>query len=210
MRLILWELKIEFKNPAILLTFLFFSISLASLFYYAFPVGWNNDLMKGGYLIVMFFMVTLVSARAQQRDREAGAALPLLMNNTARSHIYFARMIARSLLYLLIIIVYIPIHSILLLGFFDLQIALNMLLPGMFLSVTLAALATLVALIASGNRFRELIVPVIFFPAALPAFIIHAAYFTGESAGIPSLVALAVLYTSIGYLIYLKLRVEDV
>lgn len=209
-RLVVWELKLEFKTPAILITFLFFSVSLASLFHYAFPVRWTSSLAEGGYLIVLFFLVTLVTGRAGQRDREASAGPVIFLAASSRWKVYAARVFARALLFSLVILFYFPIHMILLTGQFQTEDMAPVLIPGLLLSVTLAALASMVAMIASGNRFRELVMPVIFFPAALPAFMIHASFLKDGAPGFPALVVLAILYLSVGYAVFTNLKVDEV
>ncbi|MCX7810708.1 MAG: heme exporter protein CcmB [Leptospiraceae bacterium] len=172
-----WEFKIQFRSLQIIFMLLFFSLSLTVIYYYSLRsnVFLDEKNYYGLFLLSIFFMVILLSGRGLQREKEAGFYKIILMSPLPRWIFYLNRIFVKSIIIMFIILIFQFIYKILLIGqiyFFknDLYIVLFF-YPCI---VNLLAIGEIVSLLSSGNRMRELILPTLFFPLAIPIFIVYA------------------------------------
>ena len=213
---LIWELRQEGKHPGSLLFFLSFAISLNVIYYYAFG---REALMRhagGGLMLSLFFVSVVVLSRGHSRDREGGALKVVLSSGLDRVGLYLGRGLARSLVLFAVLVTSWPVSGLLITGnpvlFGTERMGSVVLLMGLS-CLALSALGTMVVVLASGNRFREMIVPVLFFPAGLPMFMVISGAFTESGLVEPlqynrlvSVVALMTLfYILVGGLFTLRL-----
>lgn len=176
-RILYWELRMELRNAGTVLVLLPYATTLAVLFYYSMrgEVFQDPRNVIGLLVLALFFMVAMMTTRGLQRERESGAFRVLLMSGIDRSAYLLARVAVKSALVVLLLLFYALIYNVLVVGssaFLDLTFrALGLLLP---CAVNLVLLGEIVAVLAGGNRVREIVLPLLFFPLSLPLFIVYS------------------------------------
>lgn len=181
LRTIAWELRQEGKHPGSVLFFLSFAITLNVIYYYAFGREALERHSGGGLVLSLFFVSVVILSRGHSRDREGGALKVLLASPVDRIGLYLGRVLARSGVLLVVLLTSWPITGLLITGrplLFESGVLPRMLLLMLLGCIALSSLGTMVVMLASGNRFREMIVPVLFFPAALPLFMVISGAFS--------------------------------
>lgn len=167
----------ELRNAGTVLVLLPYATTLAVLFYYSMRAEVFQDSRNviGLLVLALFFMVAMMTARGLQRERESGAFRVLLMSGLDRSAYLFARVAVKSTLVVLLLSFYTLIYNVLVVGspeFIGLSFrAMGLLIP---CAINLVLLGEVVAVLAGGNRIREIVLPLLFFPLALPLFIVYA------------------------------------
>lgn len=179
-RTFVWEMRQEAKHPGSVLFFLSFAVSLNVIYFYAFGREALRQHAGGGLMLSLFFVSVVVLSRGHSRDREGGALKVILASSVDRLGMYAGRVLARSLVLMLVLILSWPASGMLLEGrplLFGVEELSGVLLLTTVSCTALSSLGTMVVVLAAGNRFREMIVPVLFFPAALPLFMVIAGAF---------------------------------
>ncbi|MCB1138408.1 MAG: heme exporter protein CcmB [Leptospiraceae bacterium] len=179
-----WELRQEGKHPGSILFFLSFAISLNIIYYYAFGKQALSQHAGGGMMLSLFFVSVIILGRGHSRDREGGALKVILASGVDRVGMYLGRVLARSLVLMVVLFSSWPVSGMLLEGrplLFEAGDVAGIAALTSISCVALSALGTMVVVLASGNRFREMIVPVLFFPAALPMFMVISGAFAGQA-----------------------------
>ncbi|MBR32571.1 MAG: hypothetical protein CMN77_14805 [Spirochaetaceae bacterium] len=184
-----WEIRQESKHPGSVLFFLSFAITLNVIYYYAFGRDALEKHSGGGLILSLFFVSVVILSRGHSRDREGGALKVLLASPVDRIGMYLGRVVARSVVLLIVLLISWPITGLLITGrplVFEQRVLLSILVLMTLSCLALSSLGTMVVVLASGNRFREMIVPVLFFPAALPLFMVISGAFTDQGLVNPS------------------------
>lgn len=223
--LIYWEIKIHLKSFQSTLILLFFAISLTVIYHYSLKeeIFLEEKNFYGLFLISIFFMVILLSGRSLQREKEAGAYKMILISPIPRYIFYLAKIFTKTLLILVLVFFYQFIYKILLIGqveFNKSQVFLMILVSPAILNLT--AIGEIISLMSTGNKMRELILPILFFPLSLPIFIIYTSiinqqihslnnttytFFFSVKFLIPILIS--VIYILIGILFFSNLSIEE-
>ncbi len=221
--MILWEMKIHLKSFQSILILFFFATSLTVIYHYSLKeeIFLEEKNFYGLFLISIFFMVILLSGRSLQREKEAGAYKIILMSPIPRYVFYLARILTKTFIILLLIFFYQFVYRILLIGQIELnhsQIFLMFLISPAILNLT--AIGEMISLMSTGNKMRELILPILFFPLSLPIFVIYTSiineqitssynytFFLSSKFFIPLLIAF--IYIIIGILFFSNLSIEE-
>ncbi|MCB1305790.1 MAG: heme exporter protein CcmB [Leptospiraceae bacterium] len=183
-RTFFWEMRQESKHPGSILFFLSFAVSLNVIYFYAFGRSTMEKHSPGALLLSLFFVSVVLLSRGHGRDREGGALKVALASSIDKLGFYVGRVLARALILLAILLLSWPISGILVAG-------RSLSIPGLeswirtlclfgLAALALSSLGVIVVFLAAGNRFKEMIVPVLFFPAALPLFMVVAGAFTTD------------------------------
>jgi ABC-type transport system involved in cytochrome c biogenesis permease component len=201
----------------------FFSLSLTVIYHYSLrsDIFLDEKNYYGLFLLSIFFMVILLSGRGLQREKEAGFYKIILMSPIPRWILYISKILTKSIIIMLIILMYQYIYKILLIG----QIYLfknDFFIIFLFYPciINLLAIGEIVSLLSSGNRMKELILPAIFFPLSIPIFILYSTiinevtqieitwkFFLTRNFVLP--VVLSIIYVLVGILFFNFLSVEE-
>jgi len=178
LRMFLWELKLEFRSFGSLIAVLPYAATLAVLFHFSLSrdVFDRGENVMGLLLLSLFFIVVMMTARSSGRERESGGFRILFMTGISRSSYLFARVAVKSLVVILILAVYALLYNVLVVGtnqFFLLSTKIVVLL--LPCTVNLILLGEVVSILATGNRIREVVLPVLFLPLSLPIFFMYSA-----------------------------------
>lgn len=213
-----WELRLELRNAGTLIVLLPYAATLAVLFHYSlvpavFQEGKN---LMGLLLISLFFMVSMMTARAMGREKESGAFRILLMSGMDRMSYLISRVLVKSLFVVLLLAVYSVLYNVLLVGtsqFFELTgRTMLFLIP---CTMNLVLLGEMVSILSGGNRLREIVLPILFFPLSLPIFIVYSGSLSvieGKAAAGPFtivLLSLLAVYAGVGTLFFQFMATDE-
>jgi heme exporter protein B len=217
-RMLRWELRLELRNIGTVIVLLPYAGTLAVLFHYSlqpmvFEEGKN---LMGLLLISLFFMVSMMTARALGREKESGAFRILLMSGMDRTSYFISRVVVKSSMIMIMLLVYSVLYNVLLVGtsqFFRLTgHTLLFLLP---CTINLVLLGEIVSILSGANRIREIVLPILFFPLSLPIFIVYS----GSSAVLEGranpfeytlvLLSLILVYAGVGALFFQFMATDE-
>jgi heme exporter protein B len=156
---LLLELRARDTLPAMLL----FVISMLVIFHFALP-GDSSELAAAGLLwVAIVFTALLGLSRAFTAEREQGVIDGLVLAPSDRSAIWLGKSLSILVFLALAEVVALPAFA---LFFADIDGAL--LLGVLLADIGIAAVGTLLAAMAAASRARELLLPLIFLPLAIP------------------------------------------
>jgi heme exporter protein B len=165
----------------------------------------------GALWVAYLFGGTLGLGRGFAQEREWGTLEGLLLAPVDRGAIYLAKLLGNAAYMLAIELISLPVFV----AFFDLPVLRLELLPVLFLgTLGFAAAGTLFAAMAAHGRSREVLLPVLLFPVAVPVVIscvkATASVIAGEGAGqwLSLLIAFAAVIAVVAYLTF-DFVVED-
>jgi heme exporter protein B len=159
---LLLELRARETLPAMVL----FVLSAFVLFHFALPDEAAQEAPAGLLWVALLFTLLVGLARSFAPEREQGLLEALVLAPCDRSAIWLAKSIAALVFLVLVELVALPAYAI----FFG-NLTLTTVAAVALANVGLCTLGALVAAMASAGRSRELIMPLIFLPLALPALI---------------------------------------
>jgi heme exporter protein B len=156
---LLLELRARDTLPAMLL----FVISTLVIFHFALP-GESSELAAAGLLwVAIVFTALLGLSRAFAAEREQGVIDGLVLAPSDRSAIWLGKSLSILVFLALAEVVALPAFA---LFFADVDAAL--ILGVLLADIGIAAVGTLLAAMAAASRARELLLPLIFLPLAIP------------------------------------------
>lgn len=131
----------------------------------------EGDLAAGALLVPLLFASLLGVSRLFAGEERDGGLEQYLLSPAPSGALLAAKVAGLTLVLLVLELVLVPAFAILLLGPDLLPVLPEIVLVLLLLDLTLATLGGIVAGIAIGARSRELIVPILIVPLALPALI---------------------------------------
>jgi heme exporter protein B len=157
------DLKLELRARDTLPAMLLFVLSTLVVFHFALPEGSGEDAAYGLLWVAIVFTALLGLARAWVPEREHGVLDGLVLAPCDRSAIWFGKALAVLAFLVAAEIVALPAFAL----FFEPLDATA--LAGVALAnVGICAVGTLLAAMAAATRTRELILPLLFLPLAIP------------------------------------------
>jgi len=170
---ILWkDLKIELRTKEALSASFVFSVLVLVIFNFA--LNLNTDearrLGAGFFWVAFAFAGTLALNRSFALEKEAGCSKALMLAPVDRSGIYAGKFLANVIFMFITQILILPLFAI----FFDVAVGdkIGVLLIIFLLgSIGFSSVGTLFSAIASNTRMRELMLPVLLLPVAIPVLI---------------------------------------
>ncbi|HTX78595.1 MAG TPA: heme exporter protein CcmB [Longilinea sp.] len=164
------DLAAEWRSREILSATLVFSILVIFIYNFALDleVTLQSDLAAGILWVTFVFAGTLGLNRSMSMEKDRGGLDGLLLAPVDRSAIFFGKMTANLVIMLVVAIVVVPVFSLL--------YTINLILPGVILvillgSVGYTAVGTLLAAMAVQARTRDMLLPILLFPVALPLLV---------------------------------------
>ena len=156
---VLLELRGRDALPALLL----FVVTALVVFHFALPAGAAGSAAMGMLWVAILFTALLGLARAFYAERRQGMLDGLLLAPCDRSAIWLAKTLATLVFLIAAELVALPAFALFFSGL-DWEIVAGVLLA----DVGLCAVGTLVAAMALASRARELLLPLLFLPLAIP------------------------------------------
>jgi heme exporter protein B len=193
------ELRVELRSREVLISMGLFALLLVVIFAFAFQL--EQDLVQalapGLVWVTVLFSGHLGLARVIDREREHGALTGLLHSPAGPAAVFWAKALAAFLFMLLTELVLVPVAMVLV----GLELADGGLLPlltGLVLgSFGFAVVGTLFAAMLAEARLREVVIPLIVYPVAVPVLIggVRTAglAFTGSANAADELISYAML-----------------
>lgn len=157
------DLRLELRARDTLPAMLLFVIATLVVFHFALPGGAGEDAAYGLLWVALVFTALLGLARAWVPEREAGALDGLVLAPCDRSAIWLGKSLATLAFLGAAELVALPAFA---LFFAPLDTAA---LAGVVLaSIGICAVGSLVSAMAAASRGREVILPLLFLPLAIP------------------------------------------
>lgn len=157
------DLRLELRARDTLPAMLLFVLSAFVIFHFALPAGADEVAAQGLLWVALVFTALLGLARAWAPERESGALEGLVLAPCDRSAIWLGKAAAVFVFLSAVELVALPAFS----AFFspvDAETVAGVALA----SVGICAVGTLLAAMAAASRTRELVLPLLFLPLALP------------------------------------------
>ena len=157
------DLRLELRARDTLPAMLLFVVSTLVVFHFAIPTGSSRVAASGLLWVAILFTALLGLGRAFVPEREHRLLDGLLLAPCDRSAIWLAKTIATLAFLAVAEIVALPAFAIFFSGIDGATIA------GVVLAdLGIAAVGTLLAAMAAASRARELLLPLLFLPLAIP------------------------------------------
>jgi heme exporter protein B len=160
------DLLIELRTRDTLPAMVLFVVSALTVFHFALPGGSSARAETGLLWIAILFTGLLGLARAFAAEREQGLLDGLVLAPSDRSAIWVGKTIGVSAFLVLAELVALPAFAL----FFH-PVTWELIAAVALADVGIAAIGTLLAAIAAASRSRELLLPLLFLPLAIPVVI---------------------------------------
>ena len=157
------DLLLELRARETLPAMAIFVLAALTVFHFALPSG-SSDLAADGLLwIAILFTALLGLSRAFVAEREQGVLDGLVMSPCDRSAIWLAKTLSALTFLVLVETIALPAFSV----FFS-PVSLTTVAAVALADVGLCTVGSLLAAMAVASRTRELLLPLLFLPLALP------------------------------------------
>ena len=157
------DLRLELRARDTLPAMMLFVLSTLVVFHFALPTGADEVAAQGLLWVALVFTALLGLARAWAPEREGGALEGLVLAPSDRSAIWLGKTAAVFVFLVLIELVALPAFAV----FFS-PIQAEGVLGVLLANIGICAVGTLLAAMAAASRTRELILPLLFLPLAIP------------------------------------------
>ena len=157
------DLRLELRARDTLPAMLLFVVATLAVFHFALPTGSGDDAAYGMLWIAIVFTALLGLARAWAPEREGGALDGLVLAPCDRSAIWLGKTLAVLVFLTAAEVVALPAFAL-----FFAPIGLVAVAGVVLASVGICAVGSLLAAMAAASRGREVILPLLFLPLAIP------------------------------------------
>ena len=157
------DLRLELRARDTLPAMLLFVLSTLVVFHFALPTGADEVAAQGLLWVALVFTALLGLARAWAPEREDGALEGLVLAPSDRSAIWLGKSAAVFLFLVAIEVVALPAFAL----FFS-PLDAGAVLGVLLANVGICTIGTMLAAMAAASRTRELILPLLFLPLAIP------------------------------------------
>jgi heme exporter protein B len=157
------DLRLELRAMDTLPAMVLFVLSTLVVFHFALPSGADEVAAQGLLWVALIFTALLGLARAWAPEREGGALDGLVLAPSDRSAIWLGKSAAVFVFLAAIEVVALPAFAL----FFS-PLGAEAVLGVVLANVGICAVGTLLAAMAAASRTRELILPLLFLPLAIP------------------------------------------
>jgi len=157
------DLRLELRARNTLPAMLLFVVSTLVIFHFALPTGADEVAAQGLLWVALVFTALLGLARAWAPEREGGTLDGLVLAPCDRSAIWLGKSAAVFVFLAAIELVALPAFAL----FFS-PLGVAAVVGVLLANVGICAVGTLLAAMAAASRTRELILPLLFLPLAIP------------------------------------------
>ena len=211
MNAVIWkDLAAEMRSRELLSAMLVFALLVILIFNFALELDTSTRAtVTSGVLWVTFaFAGTLGLNRSMAMEKDRGCLDGLLLAPVDRAAIYFGKAIGNLIFMLIVELIVLPVYSVL--------YNTNLFNPGLLLvillgSVGYVAVGTLLSSMAVQTRTRDILLPILLFPVAIPVFIASVKASMGFLQGLEMLeiqpwlnllIGYDVIFTAIAFMIF--------
>jgi len=164
------DLTAEFRSRELFSAMLVFSLLVILIFNFALEldIATRQSVTAGVLWVTFAFAGTLGLNRSMAVEKDRGCLDGLLLAPVDRAAIYFGKVISNLVFMLIVEAIVLPVYSFL--------YNVNLFNPGLFLVILLGsigyiAVGTLLASMAVQARTRDVLLPILLFPVAVPVLI---------------------------------------
>jgi len=174
----------ELRTKETLSTMLIFVLLTVVIFNFAFDLRVDNvrQVTPGMLWVAFVFAGVLGLSRSFILETDKGCLDGLLMTPADRSIIYFGKAIGNIIFMLVVEAIALPVFSIL---FNLLLVRLDVILVVLLGTIGFAAVGTLFSAMTANTRAREVLLPILLFPVALPLILAAVKATAGILDGAP-------------------------
>jgi heme exporter protein B len=160
------DLRLQLRARDVLPAMLLFVLSTLVVFHFALPAGADDDAAYGLLWVAIVFTALVGLGRSWLADGEAGALDGLVLAPCDRSAIWLGKTAATLVFLLVVEAIALPAFALL---FAPLDLAA---VAGVVLtSVGISAVGSLLSAMAAAGNGRDVILPVLFLPVAVPLIV---------------------------------------
>lgn len=182
---VVWkDLLAELRSKELLSSLIVFALLVVLVFNFALELdrGAREAVAAGVLWVTAIFTATLGLNRSLAAEKDRGSLDGLLLAPMDRSALYLGKTAGNILFMLLVQIVVLPVFSVL----FNLPMFQPALLAAVGLgTVGYAAVGTLLASMSAHSRSRDLMLPILLFPVAVPVLVAVVKASSSALAGAP-------------------------
>jgi len=168
---VLWkDLAAELRSKELLSSMLVFALLVILIFNFALELdrSGRENVAAGILWVTTAFTGTLGLNRSLAQEKDRGSLDGLLLAPVDRSALYFGKALGNLLFILVIQLIMLPVFTVL----FDVPMLQPMLLLVVVLgSIGYSAVGTLLASLAVHSRSRDVMLPILLFPVAVPVLV---------------------------------------
>ena len=157
------DLRLELRARDTLPAMLLFVVSMLVVFHFALPDGADEVAAQGLLWVALVFTALLGLARAWAPERESSALEGLVLAPCDRSAIWLGKTVAVFVFLAAVELVALPAF-----GIFFSPVGAATVAGVVLASIGICAVGTLLAAMAAASRTRELVLPLLFLPLAIP------------------------------------------
>ncbi|HWG56392.1 MAG TPA: heme exporter protein CcmB [Gaiellaceae bacterium] len=157
------DLRLELRARDTLPAMLLFVVSTLVVFHFALPAGADDVAAQGLLWLALVFTALLGLARAWAPERESAALDGLVLAPCDRSAIWLGKAVATFVFLSAIAVVALPAFAL-----FFAPVGWETVAGVVLANVGICAVGTLLAAVAAASRTRELVLPLLFLPLAIP------------------------------------------
>ena len=164
------DILLETRSKDIVVSLLVFSLLVVVVFSFAIEITPHTAaLVAPGVLwVAISFGGLLGLTRSVALEMESGGLDGLLLAPVGRDSVFFGKVASNTLFMLVVELLVFPVFAVL----FDVSIAEPGLLPvAVLATLGIATVGTVFAAMAANTRAREVMLPLLFLPAALPSIV---------------------------------------
>ncbi len=208
---VIWkDLAAELRSRELLSSMLVFALLVILIFNFALELDAKTRAsVTSGVLWVTFaFAGTLGLNRSMATEKDRGCLDGLLLTPVDRSAIYFGKAIGNLVFMFIVELIVLPVYSIL--------YTTNLFQPGLLLvilmgSIGYIAVGTLLSAMAVQSRTRDVLLPILLFPLAIPVLVAAVKASGGflSGAAMPDiwpwlnlLIAYDVIFTAVAFMVF--------
>lgn len=160
------DLRLELRSRDTVPAMLLFVLSALVVFHFALPESAGDDAARGLLWIAILFTALLGLGRVYAAEREHGGLDGLLLAPPDRSVIWLAKTASVVVFLLVMELIALPAFAL-----FYAPVDAAMIGAILLADVGIAAVGTLLSAIALASRTRELLLPLLYLPLAIPVVI---------------------------------------
>jgi heme exporter protein B len=157
------DLRLELRARDTLPAMLLFGVATLVVFHFALPAGSGDDAAYGLLWVALVFTALLGLARAWVPERDGGALDGLVLAPSDRSAIWLGKTLATLAFLVAVEIVALPAFAL-----FFAPLDVPALVAVALADLGICAVGSLLAAMATASRTRELVLPLLFLPLAIP------------------------------------------
>jgi heme exporter protein B len=208
---VIWkDLAAELRSRELVSAMLTFAVLVILIFNFALELdAQTRATVTSGVLWVTFvFAGSLGLNRSMAVEKDGGCLDGLLLAPVDRTAIYFGKAAGNLIFMLIMAAIILPLYSVL--------YNVNLFLPGFLLVILLGSLGytavgTLLATMAVQARTRDMLLPILLFPVAIPVLVAAVKASSGYLQGLPAaqiqpwlslLIAYDVIFTAVAFMVY--------